>query len=99
MAIPGVPRSASEELVEQWIARFGELMAAPALAELFKFGSLRSFRRAAAAGSLPVPVFRVAGRRGWFARTRDAAAWLEAMGGSQREAPPHQTAQGKGGAR
>jgi len=47
-----------------------------ALSELFKFGSERSFRRAASSGSLPVSVFRVSGRRGWFARTRDVAAWL-----------------------
>lgn len=58
----------------------GEIMDSDALAELFKFGSERSFRRAAAGGHLPVSVFRISGRRGWFARTRDVAAWLDRLG-------------------
>lgn len=59
-----------------FMAQHGELMDGRALATLFKFGSSRSFRRAAQKGGLPVSVFRVAGRRGWFARTRDVANWL-----------------------
>lgn len=39
----------------------------------------RAFRRAAAAGRLPVSVFRLPGRKGWFARTRDVAAWLASL--------------------
>lgn len=51
-----------------------------ALTALFKFGSDRSFRRSACNGTLPVSVFRIPGRRGWFARTQDVAAWLAAIG-------------------
>lgn len=61
-------------------ARHGELMDSRALVALFKFRSDRSFRRSAAQGRLPVSVFRVAGRRGWFARTRDVAEWLAMAG-------------------
>lgn len=51
-----------------------------ALTALFKFGSDRSFRRSACKGTLPVSVFRIPGRRGWFARTEDVAVWLAAIG-------------------
>lgn len=54
----------------------GDLMDGKALAGLLKFGSDRSFRRAAAKGTLPVSVFRVKGRSGWFVTTRDVAAWM-----------------------
>lgn len=64
------------------VACHGDLMDSRALTALFKFGSPRSFRRSAAKGLLPVNVFRVTGRRGWFARTRDVAAWLAAAGAS-----------------
>ena len=63
-------------ILQALLASHGELMQGPALAELFKFGSDRSFRRAAAAASLPIEVFRLPGRRGWFARTRDVELWL-----------------------
>ena len=59
------------------LARHGELMDAAALTDLLKFGTDRSFRRAAAKGVLPVRVFHVSGRRGWFALTRDVARWLQ----------------------
>jgi hypothetical protein len=54
----------------------GDLMDGKALAGLLKFGSDRSFRRAAARGTLPVSVFRIKGRSGWFVTTRDVAAWM-----------------------
>lgn len=69
-ALPSMP--AEHALVE----RYGELMDSAALAEFFKFPNERALRRAAAKEVFPVPVFRMAGRNGWFARTRDVAAWL-----------------------
>lgn len=65
------------------LASYGELMDSQALTAFFKFGSDRSFRRSAVRGALPVGVFRIPGRRGWFARTRDVAVWLAAI---QRDA-------------
>ena len=56
-----------------------------ALTALFKFGSDRSFRRSARKGMLPVSVFRIQGRRGWFARTEDVAVWLAAIGDEARD--------------
>lgn len=74
------PTTDATDLYALLLARHGELMDAQALMELFKFGSTRSFRRNAL--KLPVSIFRVAGRRGWFARTRDVAQWLQSVGSS-----------------
>lgn len=58
------------------LAEHGELMGSEPLMKTFKFTCARSFRRAATNGALPVNVFRMTGRWGWFARTQDVAAWL-----------------------
>ena len=70
------PSMPQDQMVLSLLERFGELMKGRDLAGLLGFGSDRSFARAAASGQLPIPVFRMKGRRGWFARTRDVAAWL-----------------------
>lgn len=59
-----------------------------ALTALFKFGSDRSFRRSARKGALPVNVFRIPGRRGWFARTEDVAVWLADIDGKASNGSP-----------
>lgn len=64
------------EEASRLLGMHGELMDSRALAAFFKFGSDRSFRRSADKGSLPVRVFRIRGRKGWFARTADVARWL-----------------------
>ena len=58
------------------LERYGELMDSKALQRLFGFPTERAFRRAAGNGTLPVKVFRVTGRPGWFARTDCVATWL-----------------------
>lgn len=70
------------------LASYGELMDSRALTALFKFGSDRSFRRSACKGTLPVSVFRIPGRRGWFARTEDVAVWLADIGGTASSGSP-----------
>jgi len=57
----------------------GELMTGTSLRLLWHMKHERAFRRAAVAGRLPVSVFRLPGRKGWFARTRDVAAWLASL--------------------
>lgn len=79
---------ATTENGDRLVARYGELMDSRALTALFKFGSDRSFRRSAAKGTLPVSVFHMPGRRGWFARTRDVAMWLAAPGRDASKVPP-----------
>lgn len=64
------------DVAEELLGKFGEILRGRDLAPLLGYRAQRTFARAAAAGILPVPVFRMAGRRGWFARTREVAAWL-----------------------
>jgi hypothetical protein len=71
--MPASPPLAAEHALVQ---RYGELMDSAALTEFFKFPHERALGRAASKDGFPVPVFRLAGRNGWFARTRDVAAWL-----------------------
>lgn len=67
---------------EQLLSVYGELMDAQALTAFFKFPSPRAFGRCASRAELPIPVFRIVGRSGWFARTRDVAQWLESVAGT-----------------
>ena len=61
---------------EPSVVRRGPIMDGRQLMQVFLYRTERSFRRAAQAGRLPVPVFRLEGRRGWFARTEDVERWL-----------------------
>lgn len=74
------PSPTTDSCLPALLARHGELMTGPELVSALRFGSARSFRRAAAGGHLPIPVTRVQGRQGWFARTRDVAEWFDRLG-------------------
>ncbi len=43
------------------------------------FASAEAFRTAVHSGRLPVPVFKIPGRQGWFARSTDVASWLRTL--------------------
>ncbi len=43
------------------------------------FSSAEAFRTAVHSGRLPVPVFKIPGRQGWFARSTDVASWLRTL--------------------
>lgn len=72
---------ATSQLLARLLAEHGELMSGQAIQSLLKYPSDRAFRRAVAAGSVPVPVFRLLGRMGWFAKTQHVGEWLEELGG------------------
>jgi hypothetical protein len=78
------PHTTSDSLA-RLLAEHGELMAGRAIQSLLKYPSDRTFRRAVAAGTLPVQVFRLPGRVGWFARTDQVGAWLEKLGSAAPE--------------
>lgn len=81
-SIPSESPLIHADLLQTFLERYGELMDAAALAALFRFPSDRAFRRAVAKGALPIPVFRIPGRPGAHARTRDVAKWLRDLGQS-----------------
>ncbi|MGH8507046.1 MAG: hypothetical protein ACRETM_13970 [Stenotrophobium sp.] len=65
---------------QELLQAHGELVTGRPLLLLLGFKSQRSFYRAIQADCLPVKVSQIAGRRGYFARTRDVASWLESFG-------------------
>lgn len=46
-------------------------------AKFMAFGSTEALARARLQGRLPIQMFQIPGRRGWFALTNDVRAWLE----------------------
>lgn len=66
----------TEPLYDELERRYGPLLGGQDLARVLGYRSLDSLRQAAHRGQLPIPVFTVEHRRGKFALTRDAAAWL-----------------------
>lgn len=70
--------SAVEDLTKELLAANGEFLQGKALWNSLGYRSRRSLYRAIAGQTRPppVPVFKIEGRRGWAARTRDVADWL-----------------------
>lgn len=52
------------------------LLCVEPLRNALDFASAEAFRIAFHSGRLPVPVFKIPGRQGWFARSTDVASWL-----------------------
>lgn len=57
--------------------RYGELLTGKPLYRMLGFASGETFRVANKRGNVPLPIFQLANRRGYFALTRDVAAWLK----------------------
>lgn len=55
----------------------GFILSAAATAKAMGFGSTDALRFARAGGRLPIKMFLVEGRRGWFAAAEDVAKWLD----------------------
>lgn len=43
------------------------------------FNSGEAFRTAVRSGRVPVPLMKIAGRKGWFAQLADVTRWLESL--------------------
>lgn len=69
-------RSSPDVIEATLLAQYGELMTGESLRRALGYRSERTFQRAIKAKTVPVPAVALPGRRGWFARTRDVAAWL-----------------------
>jgi hypothetical protein len=55
------------------------LIGASEMARLLGFPSTGALAKARQTGRLPIPMFQLPGRRGWFASTAAVKAFLEAM--------------------
>lgn len=67
------PRSAADELYQE----YGPLLNTEKLAKVMGYPTASALQKAAQRGTLPFPVKRLPGRRGWYASTRQVGAWLD----------------------
>lgn len=80
------PTQFGDELSAAWIARtYGGLVQAKDVSRLLSFSTTAALRRAHATGRLPIRLFQLDGRRGWFAHAVELSAYLRSQG-----APPDQ---------
>lgn len=66
----------ARELEEDLLTMHGPMMSGKALSGALGFPTNNAFRQALARNTVPVPVFKIALRRGKFALSKDVAIWL-----------------------
>lgn len=66
----------ASHLERDLVDRYGPVIGGGQLSEVLGYPTLGAFRQSLARGTVPVPVFDIAHRRGRFALTRDIAIWL-----------------------
>lgn len=69
-----------QRILDALVVRYGFLVGGEDLRHALGYRSSAAIRQARARKTLPVAVFRVAGRRGHYARATDIADWLSALG-------------------
>ena len=67
----------SSSLSAQMIEKYGPTMGGEDLYAALGFKTYSSFYRSQQLGELGVHVFKLSGRRGWFAFTNEVVNWLE----------------------
>jgi hypothetical protein len=65
-----------DSILSKLIARFGPLIRGQDLYSAIGYKTYSAFYRSQQLGELGVHVFKIEGRRGWFALTEDVAKWL-----------------------
>ena len=67
-----------ESPMARWLLKeHGPFLPASVTAKVLGFKSTEALRQARSRQQLPVPMFAIEGRRGWFASTTAVAAWIE----------------------
>lgn len=64
------------QLEEELTTRYGPALGGKDLRKALAYPSMSAFLQAMTRGTVPVPVFSIENRRGWFALTKDIAQWL-----------------------
>jgi hypothetical protein len=67
------------EIERQLLTAYGPLIGGDNLRRVLGFQTAAAFLQAATRGTLPIPVFPIANRKGKFALARDIATWLAAL--------------------
>jgi len=63
----------------RYLREFGPLLTSSQAAKLLGYRDAEALRQARLANRLPVPLFKIDGRRRWYASTAAVAGWLEAI--------------------
>lgn len=73
------PIGTVDELSTAWIASmYGGVVQAKDVSRLLSFSNPAALRRAHTTGRLPIRLFQLKGRRGWFAHAAEISAYLRA---------------------
>lgn len=83
-----IPNSNAHADIDSYLPRVPILTAAET-ARVLGYPSTGALAKARQSGRLPIEMFQVPGRRGWFAATSVVRTWLQAvMSSDQRAADP-----------
>ena len=72
----------AEKLAKQLLTQFGPTIGGNDLYGALGFKTYSAFHRGQQRGEIKVGIFKLPGRRGWFALTTDLAAWLSSQAGT-----------------
>jgi len=64
------------ELENELLDRYGLMLPSRVLWKVLGYPSSAAWRQSISRGSVPIPIFRLAGRSGYFALSRDVATWM-----------------------
>lgn len=73
----------ANDIASQLMSRFGPILGGQHLYSALGYKTYSAFHRSRQRGELGVHIFKLPGRRGWFALTKDVARWLEEQSISQ----------------
>ncbi len=65
-----------QQLIETMEERYGPLIGGKNLYAALGFNTYSAFYRSMQLNELGVAVFRITGRKGWFAKTNEVAKWI-----------------------
>lgn len=64
-------------VASELLRRYGPLLNTEQLATVLGYRTAGALQKAIRRGKLPIPVRRLPGRRGWYASTAQAGAWID----------------------
>ena len=66
----------TNELEDDLVEHFGTILGSNALSKALGYSSVDALRQSIARATVPVPVFKLPNRKGYFAFSKDVAIWL-----------------------
>lgn len=75
----------NDENIDTLIKQFGTLVGGQDLWKCLGFKTRPAFYKSVKSGKLKLNVFKVTGRRGWFALTDDVCKWLQNVSSQRTE--------------